>query len=155
MASSPEGVLEELQKAFPGVVKGVTVERPRRLSATITPEGVLDVCRFAKEKLGFEHISSITGVDYKTHLSLIYHLWSYSRKVTLALNLDLNRDNPKIQSITPLWGGANWHEREAYDLLGVIFENHPNLQRILTPPGFEYHPLRKEFKIREKYKGRR
>lgn len=77
---------------------------------------------------------------------VVYHITSYVNKITIEIVVDLPHDNPEVDSITPLWGGANWHEREAYDMFGIIFKNHPKLERILLDEDVQFFPMRKDFK---------
>ena len=81
------------------------------------------------------------------HFTVVFHLSSYTNHILSEVLVDIPRDDPTIDSITPLWGGADWHEREAYDLMGVIFKGHPDLRRIMMPEEFKFHPLRKDFVV--------
>ncbi|MBI2843483.1 MAG: NADH-quinone oxidoreductase subunit D [Armatimonadetes bacterium] len=117
----------------------------------IKPESVLPICQFLKETpaLHFDYPASITGVDRQDRIELIYHLTSMAKGEKIVLRTDLNRDDPSVDSVTPVWRGANWQEREIYDLLGVRFKNHPELRRILLPDDWEGYPLRKDYVIPE------
>ena len=117
----------------------------------IKPKSLVSICRFLKEtpELRFDYPASITGVDRNDRIELIYHLTALSSGEKVALRLDLDRDNPEVESVTPVWRGADWQEREIYDLLGVRFTGHPRLSRILLPEGWEGHPLRKDYVIPE------
>ncbi|MFH1328848.1 MAG: NADH-quinone oxidoreductase subunit C [Candidatus Bathyarchaeota archaeon] len=148
MTSNEEKIVEEFTKNFSNLMSEIAIVKSRLITVKIQLENLLDICHHLKEKMHFNHISSISGVDYGDHFSLVYHIYSYSRRCTVTLNMDVPKENPTVASVTPLWGGANWHERETYDLFGIVFENHPNLERILTPPGWEYFPLRKEYKLK-------
>ncbi|HEK9101177.1 TPA: NADH-quinone oxidoreductase subunit C, partial [Bacillus pseudomycoides] len=97
------------------------------------------------EGLAFDYMSELHATDFVTHMEVYIHLFSYSKKQSVAVKVKLGREAPRVASITPLWNGANWPEREAYDLLGVIFEGHPNLTRILMPDDWVGHPLRKDY----------
>lgn len=109
----------------------------------------------------FDFLSSITGVDYgfeAGRFGVVYHLASipYQTQLILKVSVDNDRslDNlPTFPSITSVYRTADWHEREAYDLLGIFFENHPDLRRILLPDDWEGFPLRKDYKTAEYYKG--
>ncbi|MEY8349251.1 NADH-quinone oxidoreductase subunit C, partial [Bacillus cereus] len=97
------------------------------------------------EGLAFDYMSELHATDFVTHMEVYVHLFSYSKKQSVAVKVKLDREAPRVASIAPLWNGANWPEREAYDLLGVVFEGHPNLTRILMPDDWVGHPLRKDY----------
>lgn len=113
-----------------------------------TPEEILPFLTFLKqdEKLQFDNLMCISGVDEVSRLDLVYHLSSYPHRHRLGVKVSLSRENPKIPSATSLWPGADWHERETYDLYGIIFENHPDLRRILLPDDWEGFPMRRDFR---------
>ena len=107
-----------------------------------------------KDEFGFEHCSLITAIDNQPEFELVYHFTSVNKSVTVdssdlsvmvEIHIYLDRDSPTIESISDLWGGANWHEREAFDLMGIYFLGHPDLRRVLLPEGFAGHPLRKDY----------
>ncbi|MDI6655216.1 MAG: NADH-quinone oxidoreductase subunit C, partial [Candidatus Hydrothermarchaeota archaeon] len=120
-----------------------------RLWAAVKKEALLEVCRYLKENQGFEHLSSVSGVDYADRFEVVYHLWSYSKKKLLSLKVPLPKHDPTLGSITSIWKAANWHERETYDMFGIIFKGHPNLTRILLPEDFEGYPFRKDYELKE------
>ena len=88
------------------------------------------------------------GVDYIDHLSTIYILTNYYTGVAIELTADIPVDDLHIDSVTPIWEGANWHERETWELFGIVFDNHPKLERLLTPKTYEFFPFRKSYKLR-------
>ena len=99
-----------------------------------------------KEDFAFDHCSLISAVDNQSDFELVYHFSIVGESgQMLEVHVDLPRDTPTIDSITHLWGGADWHEREAYDLMGIYFIGHPDLKRVLLPDGFAGHPLRKDY----------
>ena len=99
------------------------------------------------EKLKFDFLSCLTGVDYKEHMEVIYNLYSMDLDQYLCIKVKMPRSNPKVISVQPVWKTADWHEREAYDLLGIEFIGHPNLSRILLEDDWVGHPLRKDYKF--------
>lgn len=101
----------------------------------------------------FHSLTNHLGVDYGESFAVVYNLYSYSldRKITVKAHLD--REHPEIDSLEPLFKGINWFERETYDLLGIIFTGHSNLTRLLLPPDWEGHPLRKDYVYPEDYGG--
>ncbi|KCZ72543.1 NADH/F420H2 dehydrogenase, subunit C [Candidatus Methanoperedens nitroreducens] len=134
---------EELKQALPGSVMstGMQVDKPL---AVIKKEELLAAAAKVKE-MGFDHLSVITGIDYTDRFEVIYNLFSYKKKENLVLKVILDHNNPEVDSLTSLWKGANWLERETYDLVGIKFAGHPNLVRILLPEGWNGHPLRKDY----------
>lgn len=106
---------------------------------------IRDICSFLKNDLGFDSLLCITSIDYKDKLALVYNIYSYKHKTEIALKVFLNNDNPCIESVSKIWSGANWHEREAFDMMGINFSGHPDLRRILLPDDWQGHPLRKNF----------
>ena len=107
-----------------------------------------------RDDFGFEHCSLITAIDNQPDFELVYHFTSVNKSVTVGstdlsvmteVHVFLEPDTPTIESISDLWGGANWHEREAFDLMGIYFIGHPDLRRVLLPEGFAGHPLRKDY----------
>lgn len=104
----------------------------------------------------FDMLSCLTGLDNGPEagtMEVIYNLYSIPKDIALMLKVILERENPEIASVADIWRTANWHEREAYDLFGIKFLNHPDLRRILLPRDWEGHPLRKDYKEQETYHG--
>ncbi|WP_234998245.1 NADH-quinone oxidoreductase subunit C [Salirhabdus sp. Marseille-P4669] len=111
------------------------------------PEHYFQLAKFLKEheELAFTYLSDIHGVDYETHMEVYVHLYSLTKNHSIALKVKVDRDNPTIDSLTPIWEGANWPESETYDLLGIQFTGHPDLKRILLGEDWKGHPLRKDY----------
>ena len=97
------------------------------------------------EGLAFDYMSELHATDFVTHMEVYVHLFSYGKKQSVAVKVKLDRDAPEVESVAALWKGADWPEREAYDLLGIVFKGHPNLSRILMPDDWIGHPLRKDY----------
>lgn len=118
---------------------------------TVPAAGLLDVLRLVREELGFEMLLDISAVDWlprEPRYDVNYHLLSMSTLDRLRVKVQLaEADNPRVPSATPLWPGANWHEREVYDFFGIVFDGHPNLTRILMPDEWVGHPLRKDYPV--------
>lgn len=143
---SEEEVANAIRSKYSDMVEIVKVA-PRKIVLKVKREGFLDVCTFMRDELSFEHNSCVSPVDYLDHFTVVYHISSWANHVWAEVLVDLPRDDPTVDSITPLWGGANWHEREAFDLMGVVFKGHPDLRRIMLPEEFKFHPLRKDFQV--------
>ena len=103
-------------------------------------------------RLGFDHCSCISAVDYIDHFTLVYSFWSTKGKIGLDAYVDLGREE-HVPSISGYYGGANWHEREAFDMMGIVFDGHPNLRRILLSEDVTYFPLRKGFRMQDDSEG--
>jgi NADH-quinone oxidoreductase subunit C len=119
------------------------------LVLSIAPQFVAPVCRFLKDTAGFERLSAVTGVDWwprEPRFEVVYLLHSMSQNNPLRLSARL-KEGETLDSVCHLWRGANWYEREVFDLFGVVFRNHPNLERILMPSDWEGHPLRKDYPV--------
>jgi NADH-quinone oxidoreductase subunit C len=97
------------------------------------------------ERLGFNYLRNVSGVDYETYLEVVYHLVSLGERRELAVKVKTERERPSVASVTPIWATANWNEREIFDLLGVDFPGHPDLRRIMMPDDWAGYPLRKDY----------
>ena len=97
------------------------------------------------ELLSFEYLSELHGTDFGTHMEIYAHFYSYKNRQSVALKVKIDRDEPTIESVQPIWPGANWPECEAYDLLGIKFTGHPDLHRIMLGEDWVGHPLRKDY----------
>ncbi|UCE44616.1 MAG: NADH-quinone oxidoreductase subunit C [Methanobacteriota archaeon] len=139
-------VLRAIADSFPEAVSGGTQLKPGVLRVHVERADLYSVCRNLKESLGFEHLTMISAVDYEDRFEIVYHITSYEARLLLELITSTPKDDPSVDSISTIWGGANWQEREAFDLMGVVFRSHPKLERILLPKDVLYHPLRKDFK---------
>jgi len=103
-----------------------------------------------KDQLGFNSCVDAVSVDRfkkQNRFEMIYNLVSIENNERIFVKLKLDTKNPSMQSLTQIWASANWYEREAFDLMGINFENHPDLRRMYMPEAFEYHPLRKDFPL--------
>jgi NADH-quinone oxidoreductase subunit C len=123
----------------------------------VKPDAIAEVCQYLKsdDALAFDVLGNLTGVDYpkRSAIQVVYHLYSYRHRHQFVLKVDADRDAPAVRSVEPVWRAANWLEREVFDLLGVSFEGHPDLRRILMPEDWPGHPLRKDFVEPEEYHG--
>ena len=123
----------------------------------VQPDAIRRVCAYLKgdQDLAFDALSNLSGVDYpKTGaIQVVYHLYSYRHRHKIVLKVNANRDDPRVESVAAVWRAANWLEREVFDLLGVAFEGHTDLRRLLMPEDWPGHPLRKDFVEPEEYHG--
>ncbi len=139
--------LPELQQYISSKIPSIAITVEGN-SLIIPKEGWIQVAEFLKNdpELKLDYLSSVTGVDYKEYLEAVYHLYSVAKPSgQLAIKVRTTDAGNKIPSVTPIWRSAEYQEREAYDLVGIHFEGHPDLRRILMWEGFEHHPLRKDY----------
>lgn len=129
---------------------------------TIQKESLKEICLFLRddERFFFDSLSCLTGLDNgvpKNTIEVLYHLYSIPFHCFFILKVEMDRGDaahlPEVPSVCEVWRTANWHEREAFDLLGIRFSGHPDLRRILCAADWEGHPLRKDYKEQEYYHG--
>jgi NADH-quinone oxidoreductase subunit C/D len=143
--------VEKLQAQFSGAVQAVSEFRGES-TVTVRSEQLLAVARALRDDLGFDHLANLTAVDWsqypgytsKDRFTTVYHLVSTASSDRITLKVPTAGDSPAAPTLTGLWPGANWPEREVYDLMGVKFDGHPDLRRILLPNDWPNHPLRKD-----------
>lgn len=115
-------------------------------------EAIVDVCWVLKTKHGFDMLADLCGADRgpedDPRFEVNYHLFSTIHYNRLRLKVLLTEDDPEVKTVVTVWKTANWHERETYDMFGIIFDNHPDLRRILLPSDFDGHALRKDYPLR-------
>ncbi|MBN33021.1 MAG: NADH-quinone oxidoreductase subunit C [Dehalococcoidia bacterium] len=113
----------------------------------ISNEKSLDLFNYLKIEQKYELLSSVTSVDRISHFEVVYHLTSLQKNESLVIKINCGegRIDPKVKSVISVWRGAELQEREIYDLMGIMFEGHPNMKRLLLWENFEGHPLRKDF----------
>ena len=142
-ALAGEEIVRRINESLPG--KAICCNET---DVWIEPESLSDVARLLKETpdLDFAFLNAITAVDYIEYFELVYHLRSLRRNTSLVLKTRCSgRDDPEVPSVVDIWRGADLQEREVWDLMGVRFEGHPNMKRILLWEGFPGHPLRKDY----------
>jgi len=114
----------------------------------VAPGKIVSVCLELRDNLGFERICGVSAIDrypLEPRFEVVYFIHSVSRNIRLKLKVALPGADPRVGSVTSVWEGANWYEREAFDLFGIQFQGHPNLKRIMMPDDWEGHPLRRDF----------
>ena len=132
-------------------------ERLGELTVVVKAAGMLDALMRLRDAAGFEQMVDLCGVDYSTYgdgawegrrFAIVYHLLSVAHNVRLRVRIFAEEDDfPLLESVTDIWPCANWYEREAFDLYGIVFTGHPDLRRILTDYGFVGNPFRKDFPL--------
>ncbi len=128
----------------------------------VNPDFIVDICFFLRDTEGcyFDFLSNISAVDYfpEGRFTVVYHLASIPYQTQVTLKVELHNDRalhrlPELPSVSAVWRTADWHEREAYDLMGIFFTGHPDLRRILLPDDWDGYPLRKDYQDAETYHG--
>jgi NADH-quinone oxidoreductase subunit C len=156
---SPQEILERLTAKFPDPAFGIEakLDAPVDPLIKVSPQHVCEIAQFFRddEELQFDFLSSLSGMDLKGKLGVIYHLSSLTKKHKITIRVEVPTDAPEVQSVESIWKTANWHEREAFDLFGIRFAGHPDLRRILLPYDWEGYPLRKDYQVPEFYNGMR
>ncbi|MDI6782672.1 MAG: NADH-quinone oxidoreductase subunit C [bacterium] len=136
-------ILTRLQSVFP--------QTPLSLDATqaiiVPANSIYAVCVYLQETsdLVFDSLLCLSGVDRGENLEVVYHLYSMIHGHKVTLKAQTPRTDPKVPTVSTLWRTADWHEREAYDLFGIVFLGHPDLRRILMPEDWNGYPLRKDY----------
>jgi NADH/F420H2 dehydrogenase subunit C len=139
-------LLQAFQNKFPQEIEEIPfvgVDAAFRVEKDL----ILKVCRFAKEtpEFAFDLLACMTCIDYTDHLEVVYNLFSFTHKHKIAIKTFLPRDG-ELDSLTPIWNAANWHEREIAELFGMTFKNHPDPRPILLPEDWEGgYPMRKDW----------
>lgn len=149
-------IFDLLKEQFGDAVLEVKPEAVVDPSIALAPAKLADICRFLRDdaRLQFNYMMCQSGVDYNNGtLGSIYHLSSMKLGHKIVLRVVVSKDDPTVPSVTSIWGAANWMERETYDLLGIVYQGHPDLRRILLPYDWEGFPLRKDYKVPEFYNG--
>ncbi len=154
--SREQGIIDQLKTRFPQLVRDTKIDRAKRVTVAFGKEHVLDLATFMRDELGFDHVKGVAGVDYPTHkkIEVLYYAASYSRDeirdIIVILKTELPRDNPAIASVVSIWPSAHFHERETFEMLGVKFEGHPDLRKLLTLDNWEGPPpMLKDIKFPE------
>lgn len=144
-------ILQKLKTKFPDVS---FQEKEFRGDLTISfdKKQITDVASFLKndKELDFNRITDVTAIDWarkKQRFSVVYILYSIKNKINIRLMVDLEEDDASVETVCNIWQAANWYEREAYDMYGITFTNHPDLRRMYMPEEYEYHPLRKDYPL--------
>ncbi len=139
---SPQDISGKLAKQFPAaaitaVDQGILVKA----------DSLYTVAEYLKNapELAFEYLNVVTAVDYYDYFEIVYKLTSLKHNHSLVLKVRVDRESPKVPSVYKLWRGADLQERETYDLMGIVFEGHPNLKRIVLWESFQGYPLRKDY----------
>jgi len=138
-----EAVARRLSEKFPG-----SVVESGKSGIVVKSDRLRELAWFLRDssEFGFDYLANLTAVDYLDYFEVVYHLVSLTNNHSLVLKVRCtDRDKPVVPSVVDVWRAADFQEREAYDLMGIVFEGHPNLKRLLLWEGFVGHPLRKDY----------
>jgi NADH-quinone oxidoreductase subunit C len=145
-------IIERLKSRFPDDILSVTEFR-EQTGITINKKNLLEIAGFLRNEpdLGFDLLRDLCGVDYLNkrtpRFEVVYQMYSIKNKHCIRLNVQVSQKDAHVNSVTSIWTGANWHERECFDLFGIVFDGHPDLRRILMPEDWEGYPLRKDYPV--------
>jgi NADH-quinone oxidoreductase subunit C len=146
---TPQASIDRLKARF-GDAISTPVEFRGEITITVSREKIVAICQVLKTECGFDMLTDLSGVDnYGEDLryEVDYQLYSLAGRCRLRLKVPVSEDDIIVDTVTTVWRGADWHEREAFDMFGIRFHGHPNLKRILMWEGYPYHPLRKDFPL--------
>ncbi len=144
-------VLDKLKEQFGDAILESNEFRGE-LTVVVPRERIVEVCRFLKfdSELRYDLLADLCGIDMYTpvkRFGVIYNIYSLKNKHRIRLKTFIEEDDAKVPTVTGVWSTANWHERETYDMFGILFEGHPDLRRMYMPDEFEHFPLRKDFPL--------
>ncbi|MDT8419924.1 MAG: NADH-quinone oxidoreductase subunit C [Desulfuromonadales bacterium] len=152
--------VEKLKSRFSSDVQDVTEFRGE-LTVTVEKSRIVEICTFLRDECGYNFLCDLCGVDYlgqEPRFKVVYNLYNITTKKRLRLKVAVDEKNANVDTVSGVWSTANWPERECWDLMGISFNNHPDLRRILMAADWEGHPLRKDYPVqgpdREPYQGR-
>ena len=130
-----------------GKLADVRIQEPDTIVAKVSREQIRDVAALLKADpdVGYETLNFIAGVDHVTAFSVVYHVYSWKTNTWIELHVELPKDDPQVGTVSDIWPAADWHEREAWDMVGIVFTGHADLRRILLKDDFVGHPLRKDY----------
>jgi NADH-quinone oxidoreductase subunit C len=147
-----QAIAEGIRERFPSEVKEIKEFRDQ-VSLIIKKDRVKEIMEYLHDtpELCFSYLRDICGVDYlgrkEPRFEVVYQLFSISHRHLIRIRAEVPEDDPVIDSVVSIWDGANWHERECYDMFGIQFKGHPDLRRILMPEDWEGYPLRKDYPL--------
>jgi len=150
---APKEIAEKIKEKFPDQVVDVAEFRDQ-VSVIVKRDQIVAMLRYLHDDplLSFDHLQDLTAVDYlnkkDVRFEVVYNLYSIRFRHNIRIRAQVPDNDPKISSVVPIWAGANWHERECFDMFGIVFSGHPDLRRILMPEDWEGYPLRKDYPLK-------
>jgi NADH-quinone oxidoreductase subunit C len=152
----PQEILEAVKSAVPDAVVEAKLEGVIDPWIKVAPSRIKEVAQYLRddERSACDLLMLLSGIDYAGgKLGVVYHLNSTRWGHKITLKVDVTVQDPHCQSVEAVWKTANWHEREAFDMFGIVFDGHPDLRRMLLPDDWEGHPLRKDYQVPQFYRG--
>jgi len=148
----PLEIADRIQEKFPREVVRITTFSDE-VSVSVRRERIVDICRYLFEdpEIQMDYLSDLCGVDYpdrEFRFEVVYNLYSLKNRHRIRIKALVPANDHSIDSVVPIWNGANWHERETCDMFGIVFNGHPDLRRILMPEDWEGYPLRKDYPLK-------
>lgn len=144
---SMDAIAAALGERFAGDLDDVRVQEPDTIVARCAREKLRDVAARLKAdpEVGYETLNFVAGVDHRTAFESVYHVYSWKTNTWLEIHVEVPRNDPEVDTVCDIWPAADWHEREAWDMVGIKYLGHPDLRRILLKDDFIGHPLRKDY----------
>jgi len=145
-------IAEKIKEKFPDQVIDVAEFRDQ-VSVIVKKDQIIKICKYLHDDplLSLDHLQDLTAVDYlkkkDVRFEVVYNLYSIRYRHHIRIRAQVTENDPKIKSAVPIWAGADWHERECFDMFGIVFTGHPDLRRILMPEDWEGYPLRKDYPL--------
>ena len=150
--------MENLKDYIKGIIESLPPESVvshaefrGQVTLLVKQDSLLEVLKVLRDDFGYKYLIDVTAVDHYENdprFEVVYHLWCHERDCLLRVKTWASQgEPPTIPSVVGLWNTANWHERECFDMFGIVFEGHPDLRRILLWEGFDGHPLRKDYPV--------
>ncbi len=152
----PSQIAKMIEEKFPDQVLGI-LTYAGQVGISLRKDRIKDICLFLRDEpsLRMDHLADLAAVDYSRYpgdagprFEVVYNMISMVHHHRIRLKVRVTEEDPRVDSVSSLWHTADWHEREAFDLMGIKFDGHPDLRRILLPEDWEGHPLRKEYPLK-------
>jgi NADH-quinone oxidoreductase subunit C len=149
----PKEIADSIKDRFPAETKEIKEFRGQ-VSVIVKKDRIKEMLRYLHDapELYFDYIEDLCGADYLgkkgPRFEVVYHLYSMRHRHMIRIRAEVPEDDCAIETVSDIWAGANWHERECYDMYGITFNGHPDLRRILMPEDWEGHPLRKDYPLK-------
>ena len=146
-----EQITEKLRSHCKDSIESMNEFR-EEFTVVVKKNDIVQICTFLRDEpdLQFDSLRDICGVDYyrpDERFEVVYNVYSLKNNFRLRIKVRVNESDLHVPSVTGVWEGADWHERETFDMYGIVFDGHPDLRRMYMPEEFEYYPLRKEFPL--------
>ena len=152
----PLQIAKMIEEKFPGQVLATTAYAGQ-VGVSVKKDQIKEICLFLRDEpsLKMDHLADLTAVDFSRYpgdtglrFEVVYNMISTVHRHRIRVKVRVPEEDPRIDTVSSIWQTANWHERETFDLMGIIFNGHPDLRRILLPEDWEGHPLRKEYPLK-------